>query len=333
MKRNDVPRIALIGTGRMADLYHLPSQKHLESIGKSRLVAVCDVKEEAAANAARKFKVPAAYHDIDTMLKEEQPDGVVMVMPVPVTPIAVSHVLKKGYKVMMEKPPGDSVKKCMQLVNAAKKSRTKNMVAFNRRFCPVVAQGKEEALKRGKIKGANGLMYRTNREEWEFFIGTGIHSLDAMRFLGGDMERVETDARPLAKKEQRAFSVFIEYSNGGHGTLNIRPQAGVQLERYEVFSPQTTVLIHAGVGWLVDTPGSCTVYEGNKKQKIADALAPYRRYKDPLLEAMVSGFYGENAAFVAALRGEGPFTPSVEESLQSVAICEAVQHGRSWKRR
>jgi len=332
-KRSDLPRIAFIGAGRMAHLYHLPSQVQLQKEGRSRLVAVCDLNREAAATAAKKFKIPGVYNDIDTMLKEEQPDGVVMIMPVPVTPSVASHVLSKGYKVMMEKPPGDSVKKCLQIVNAAKKSRTKNMVAFNRRFCPVLVQGREEALKRGKPKGANGLMYRKDRREWEFFIGTGIHTLDAMRYLGGDMDRVETNTKELAKGEQRAFSLYVSYANGGAGTLNIRPQAGVQLERYELFAPQTSVLIHAGVGWLVDTPGSCTVYVGNEKQKIPDVLKPYRRFKDPLLEAMVSGFYGENEAFVKALRGEGPFTPSVEESLQSVEICEAVQNGRSWKRR
>jgi len=332
LKRSDVPRIAFIGAGRMAHFYHLPSQKQLEAQGLSRLAAVCDLDPKAAAIAAKKFKIPGVYHDVDTMLKEVQPDGVVMIMPVAVTPIMASHVLSKGYKVMMEKPPGDSVKKCMQIVKAARKSRTKNMVAFNRRFCPVLVQGREEALKRGQTMGANGLMYRNDRREWEFFIGTAIHSLDAMRYLAGDIDRVEINARELAKGEQRAFSLHVSYKNGGAGTLNVRPQAGVQLERYELFAPQTSVLIHAGVGWLVDTPGSCTVYVGNEKQKIPDALAPYKRFKNPLLEAMVSGFYGENAAFVAALRGEGPFKPSVEESLQSVAICEAVQNGRSWKR-
>jgi myo-inositol 2-dehydrogenase / D-chiro-inositol 1-dehydrogenase len=333
-KRNSSrPRIVVIGTGRMAIDFHLPSLQHLESIGQCELGAVCDINASAAAAAAKKFGAKASYNDYRQMLSAEKPDGVVVITPLPVTAPVASDVLRQGYPVLMEKPPGDSVKACRKIIAAAGKLRRQNMVAFNRRYCPVLVQGREEAGRRGAIKGASAQMYRTKREDEIFFFGTGIHSLDALRYLGGEMDYVVNDTRVLARGERPAFSLLIGYRNGAAGTLVIRPQAGVQLERYEVFSADCVTLIKAGVGWLIDTPGSCTVYESNKEVKVPDALKPYARFKGDLRIAAVGGFYGEEARFVAALRGEAPFSPTVEESLQSVEIAEAVQAGKSWKRR
>ena len=91
--------------------------------------------------------------------------------------------------------------------------------------------------------------------------------------------------------------------------------------------------MRAGVGWLIDAPGTCEIFENGKPVRISNALAPYRRFEKKLRYAAASGFFGENAHFVDALRGKASFTPSLEESLQSVEIAEAVQAGKNWKRR
>src|SRR5471030_1353629 len=152
MKKSSLPRIAVIGAGHMALDVHLPSQQHLAKNGQSVLAAVCDLNGAAAAKAAREFGAGASYTDIDEMLRVEKPDGVVVIMPVPVTARVASAVLKKGYPVLMEKPPGASAKECRALIAAAKKGKAPNMVAFNRRYCPVIVQGKQEVAKRGAIK-------------------------------------------------------------------------------------------------------------------------------------------------------------------------------------
>lgn len=295
------------------------------------LSAICDLDQALAAKAAKQFGIGAVYGDIDTMLRAERPDGVVVITPLAVTHRVAGQVLRQGYATLLEKPPGKSVRDCRAIIAAAKVGRARNMVAFNRRFCPVLVQGKAETLKRGPVKGAAGRMYRHKRTDDDFFYGTGIHSLDALRSLAGDIRTVETDRRALAKGECPAFTLLIGFASGASGTLAIRPQAGVQLERYEVFAPQTVTLINAGVGWLIDRPGSCELYEANARVKLPDALAPYRKFKGALAEAAAGGFYGENAHFVEALRGRAAFTPTVEESLQSVQIAEAVQSGRNWR--
>lgn len=333
MSSSNRPRIAIVGAGRIAFNFHLPSQAYLAQSGRSELAAICDVNQEAAAKAAKQFGAKAVYHDIDEMLKQEKPDGVVVLTRTVDMEQAAGSVLRKGFPVLMEKPPGESSRQCRSMIAAAKAGRAKNMVAFNRRFCPVIVQGKKELLKRAPLKGASALMYRHLRDEDDYFYGTGIHSLDALRYLGGDIDSVETTDEPVAKGERPVFTLVINYKNGSSGTLVVRPQAGVQLERYELFAHNTVALIRAGVGWLLDSPGSCTIYENNKQIRISDALAPYRRFDKKLKSAAVSGFFGENAHFVDALRGKAKFAPSLEESLQTVEIAEAVQAGKNWKRK
>jgi myo-inositol 2-dehydrogenase/D-chiro-inositol 1-dehydrogenase len=331
---SSVPRVAFIGAGRMARDFHLPSQHALAAKGRSRLVAICDVNGEQAAKTAREFGVPAVYLDIDEMLRAERPDGVVVIVPVPLTARVASAVLKQGIPVMMEKPPGYSPRECRAIAAASKQGRAPSMVAFNRRRCPVIVQGRAEILKRGAVKGASARMYRHRRAEEEFFFGTGIHALDALRFIAGDIELVETERRPVAKGERPVFQLRIGYKNGGAGTYSVRPEAGVQLERYEIFGAESTAFVHAGVGWLVDAPGTCTLYEKNKLVKLPDPLREWAKAKDAALRSAISGgFYGENEAFVAALSGKGKFTPSAEESIESVEIADAVRAGRNWKRK
>ncbi len=332
-KSSAVPRIAFVGAGRMVQDFHLPSQFELAAKGRSQLVAICDVNGEAAAKAARQFRIPAMYLDIDDMLKAEQPDGVVVVVPVPLTARVASQVLKAGFPVMMEKPPGDSPRECRAIAAASKQGKAPSMVAFNRRRCPVIVQGREEILMRGKVKGASARMYRHRRDEEEFFFGTGIHALDALRFIAGDIDSVETVRRPMAKGERPAFHLQIGYKSGADGTYVVRPQSGVQIERYEIFGNEATAFVHAGVGWLVDAPGACTLYEQNKAVTLPDPLREWAKAKDEKLKsAIAGGFYGENEAFVDALAGKGKFTPSAEESIQSVEIADAVRAGRNWKR-
>ena len=328
------PRIVVIGAGRMAVDFHLPSLQALHANRRCTLAAICDVNGEKAAAAAREFGIRAVYGHLEDMLQAEKPDGVLVIVPVPFTARVARHVLRKGIPVMMEKPPGANPRECRQIAEASRVGKTPNMVAFNRRRCPVIVQGREEILKRGAAKGASARMYRHLRDDEEFFFGTGIHGLDALRYIAGDIERVDTYRRSVVDGECPAFHLQIGYKNGAAGTYTVRPQSGVQIERYEIFGQETVAFVHAGVGWLVDAPGGCTLYEKNKPVALPDPLRAWAKAKgDKLKSAIAGGFYGENKAFVDALVGKGPFTPSAEESLESVEIADAVRGGKNWKRK
>lgn len=335
-RNSNRPRIAVVGCGRMAAKVHLPSLAHLGATKQCDLAAACDLNAQAAAETATRFGFAQAYADLDTMLEAERPDGVVVLTQTSVMARVAGRVLRKGYPVMLEKPPGQSSKECRSLVRAAaagKRGGVKHMVAFNRRFCPFVVQA--HALMAGaKTQGASGLMYRAGRRDADFWT-TAIHSIDALRYLGGDMAEVETERVVLPGDKAASFIMRIAYASGGAGTLSIRPVAGVRLEEYDLFAANRVARVRFCMGWPHDEPGGCRLYEGDRQLPVADALKPFAklRGKKDLFAAIQAGFYGENAAFVHALATGAPMGPSLAESLASVEIGEAMQAGRRWKLR
>jgi myo-inositol 2-dehydrogenase / D-chiro-inositol 1-dehydrogenase len=333
MPTRDRPRIVVIGAGYISWLYHLRSVQHLAARGRCDFAAVCDLDARLAAKAARTFAAQRWYTDVDTMLDAEKPDGVVVITPIAATARVAGAVLRRGFPVLMEKPPGGSSRECRQLIRAAASTRAPNCVAFNRRFSPLLVQGHDAIRGFGPVKGASARMFRQGRKDPLFFFQTGIHSLDALRWLGGEIASVEMDRRVMGKDKRPAYALIIGYENGALGTLEIRPEAGLQLERYELFGRDSVAIMRSGMGSLIDQPGDCTVYRDGKALRLPDPLRPFRGMDAKLHEAASGGFYGAEANFVECLRSGRRLSPTVEECLRSVQIAEAVQAGRSWKAR
>ena len=62
-------RIALIGAGRIANV-HLGFAR---GVRNARVVAVCDVDRARVDDFAREKKIPAAFTDVDEMMRETEP--------------------------------------------------------------------------------------------------------------------------------------------------------------------------------------------------------------------------------------------------------------------
>ena len=114
------------------------------------------------------------------------------------------------------------------------------------------------------------------------------------------------------------------------GTLEILPDTGVRMERYVAHGADCTGLAQvAGPGSCVDSPGAVQVY---RRGKAVAVPAPFgRRRKVSAAEAC--GFKDEILAFLECLRTGRRPTPSLEESLQSMQVAEAVAAGRTYRRR
>ena len=71
-------RIAVVGCGSWANAAHLPA---LKDNPDAELVAVVEPREDALRAAAETFAVERAYREIEPMLTETAPDGVVIAVP------------------------------------------------------------------------------------------------------------------------------------------------------------------------------------------------------------------------------------------------------------
>ena len=97
-------RIAIIGCGMIANSAHFPALNILRAEGLVEVVAVADIRPEAAESTAKRHNVPAWYVDPQKMLEEVHPDFVAVCTPNVYHKQWTIAALKAGAHVACEKP-------------------------------------------------------------------------------------------------------------------------------------------------------------------------------------------------------------------------------------
>lgn len=227
-------KVALIGAGSHCRGNHAPAlaQYAKDHPDELNLVAVCDLVRDKAEAFAREFGFKKAYTDHREMIAKEKPDGCVCVMPIPLIVPLAKEMMEMGMPSTVEKPPGASVSEARELLSVAEKTGTPHLVSVNRRFQPLIVEGREWALSQGPIRFVRASMLRHNRREPVFVSGTGIHSLDALRFLAGDV----ADVQAFSQHDGTPWHHFVfRFVSGAVGAFDVLPSDGCAEERYEMY--------------------------------------------------------------------------------------------------
>jgi len=317
---SDVLRIAVIGAGSIAQRYHLPSLSRLQRDGLGlELAAVCDLDAARAERAAAQYGFARTFTDYETMLTTVRPDAVWVLVPYAAMRQVAGDVLAAGVPTFMEKPPGRSLQEARELAAIAARAGTPTQVAFNRRYAPLVGRAMRLASEAGGVTALSCQFFRCGRQETDFCYATGIHGLDALRYLGpSEVQRVST----LPVGSNGALVTFT-FDSGVVAHMQILPQVGVQAERYTIHAGPRSIEIDGLYGPLTTFPGYLRCYDGGRlsfAQENSETPAPAE---------VICGFQGESQAFVSALQRGGTPTPSLAEALRSVQTAQAVRDGVS----
>src|SRR3954453_22157979 len=108
-------RLGMVGCGGLTPSGHIPCVAALET---DPVVAVCDLREEAARRAAARFPGSRVYTDAARLLEEEL-DAVFVCAPPAVHEAVTLAALERGRHVFLEKPPSMSAAGARRLVDAA----------------------------------------------------------------------------------------------------------------------------------------------------------------------------------------------------------------------
>jgi predicted dehydrogenase/nucleoside-diphosphate-sugar epimerase len=98
--RSPAVRVGILGAGYISK-YHLEG---LKTVGKARVVALCDLNRGRGEVVAKMFGVPKVFADLAAMLDVERPDVVHVLLPPAAHADAVVRVLESGAHVFVEKP-------------------------------------------------------------------------------------------------------------------------------------------------------------------------------------------------------------------------------------
>ncbi len=232
-------RVCFIGCGH----HSIESlQPAVALIPRFQYVAACDLVEEKAMEAVKRFGARKWYTDYVEMVEEESPDAVIIVGPPQLHEEAGVSCLRRGLHVFVEKPPSLTLEGARRLMEAMKVSGRICMVGTHWRHMPVHRSLKmiceEEVF--GEVfrveatylapdtKGAWNLPF-----EWGFMLNQAIHPMDCLQFLGGRV--VEAEASGLAEEGRRlAVSATLRFSSDAVGSFTLGGCSPVFYERVSV---------------------------------------------------------------------------------------------------
>ncbi|MCC7430230.1 Gfo/Idh/MocA family oxidoreductase [bacterium] len=232
-------KLAVVGSGWIAQLAHLPTWKQLDEV---EVVAIVDVDEGKATGVAQKYGIKNVFIDILELL-EKMPEVETVDICTPTNlhfPIAQASLLA-GKHVIIEKPMATTSKDAEILCNLAKKQNKELLVAMNHRFRPdsMILKNFIKGKEIGDIFFAKAGWLKPKPEglalKWQsskssagggVFMDTGIHILDLSWWLMGNpipktvSASIWKNGRPAKKNEiEDSVSAFLRFENGS--TLNL----------------------------------------------------------------------------------------------------------------
>jgi predicted dehydrogenase len=221
-------QIAVAGAG-------LIGRAHIAVVRKSlqcALTAIADPTMQAEA-FAREIGV-AHFADLEQMLDEVKPEGVIVATPNAAHASNGLACVERGIPPLVEKPITETVEGAGKLVAAAKKADVPLLVGHHRRHSPILAQAREviRSGKLGRIVSVTGFTTFLKPEPyfemiWRKEPGGGpvlinlIHDIDDLRFLIGHIVRLQA----MTSSAVRGFTVEdsavvnLQFENGAIGSI------------------------------------------------------------------------------------------------------------------
>jgi predicted dehydrogenase len=216
----DGVRIAVVGTGAIAQLTHIPV---LSKMKGAQLVALCDNDGPKARALADRFDVPDVFTDLEEMLDSDELDAVVVATPNHLHEPHVLSALRKGLHVLSERPMALSVRGVERCLAAAQKGNLVLQVAHNHRFRTDV-QALSQFLRNGELGAltsvrGGALLVERPGDGWRgrkaeagggVFLDQGFPLLDLALWLANFPEPVRISAQARKGKGANATEVAMQ---------------------------------------------------------------------------------------------------------------------------
>lgn len=214
-------RVGVIGCGRIS-VMHLTSLSVIEDV---ELVACCDIIEERAKKAAKKYG-GKAYVSYKEMIDDQNLDAVHICLPHYLHSVVACYAFEKGVNVLTEKPMDVDFESAETAVQMAKEKGVYFGVVFQSRYNNSVKLVKQalDSGRLGKILSARSILTWTRPDfyyaesDWKgtwdkegggVVIDQAIHSIDLVNWL------VDSEVE----------SVSCSMANRGHKTIDVEDSA------------------------------------------------------------------------------------------------------------
>ncbi len=319
-KANTPLRIVHIGAGEWSCHVHGPTLQRLAQRSLVSLEVICDLQLNRAEEFRNRFGYKLASDNIDGVLQRARPDAIVCTVQPSATASLVKSLLPLGVPLFIEKPPGISLLEATSLAAASEAAKVLTFVAFNRRSIPSIMRLKRWSAE-NRVRVARAEMLRTNRKEPEFAIATGIHVLDAMRFLLGNPIEIEVRRRKYGRSPACDSWVRLLFANAAEAEISMLLNTGVKRETYRFTADGASAEAALGAAYNADTS-----FLGDRYWRGEKIVEQHPLCGDRLVD---DGIVGEYEEFIRLVVTGAPSTCSLPDAASSMLLAEAVQNGYS----
>ncbi|MFT5046950.1 MAG: myo-inositol 2-dehydrogenase/D-chiro-inositol 1-dehydrogenase [Porticoccaceae bacterium] len=319
--------IALLGSGRMADVYGPKINAH----PKLKLEAIFNPNFISAQKAASSYGGSASAN-LDDVLANKNVGAVVIATPTNTHLQYIEAAAKVGLPIYCEKPLDESLERVDQCLEVLDKHPVPFMLGFNRRFDPDIT-ALQEKVRSGSLGQLNFLM-STSREPSPpplsyskacggYFVDATIHDIDLVCWISGERPfevfaagscMIDPDIGALGDSD--TTMTILKMPSGCLVHINNCRRCSYGFDqRLEVF----------GEGGMIQTSNqgdTNLVYSGINH---TDAKDPLKHF---FLERYDASFFNALDEFQSALNDGRPMYPSADDGKAALAIALACAESR-----
>jgi len=248
------PRVCIVGAGHHATRRIYP----YVGVAGGQLVGVCDLDLDRAQRNARRFG-GRAYADMDAMLDAEAPDAVMICIgPTAHAELAVK-CLRRGLPVYTEKPPAPDAAAALEVARVSSETGCLCTTAFKKRYAlayerarAFIEEAGQGALLSLSVLHASG-SYDNRTPRSDLLLDFGIHGIDLLAYLGGDVKRVFAFTADF-----HAYAASLEFACGAVATYSLNDGRSFQVPTEEVeitVAGGSHMTVHNSSQWRVTRGG------------------------------------------------------------------------------
>jgi predicted dehydrogenase len=310
----DKIRLALVGAGALANKAHYPSLKAMPDV---EMAAICDLVPDKLQRTADALGIPKRYTDYRQMLDQEKVDAVYVLMP-PYHLFDVSmDVIEHGLHLFIEKPPAVTSFQAESLAQAAACKGVWTMVGFNRRYIPLMRQARQMVESRGPINHCVSVFYKAQPEALyyrgaiDYLHCDAIHAVDALRWMGGNVEEVASVTGHFGWSRENACQAVVKFASGATGVLMTNWATGGRAHIFEMHAQ--------GISAFINPDAEARIYSAEFPQgkviSTSEAAGSQEWH-------VYYGFYGESRHFIDCLKAGKEPESNFAEAARSMRLVD-----------